>query len=96
LDKADGAFGKVTEGNRNSAARGEVCYVREDDPHRHPELVSGSISQQAKAEFVEGWLLKQVQHDGVEALTAEPQIVRFAVPPKPPNTYLANRHALAD
>jgi DNA-nicking Smr family endonuclease len=26
---------------------------------RHPELVSGSISQQAKAELVGGWMLKQ-------------------------------------
>ncbi len=36
-------------------------------PHtRHPELVSGSISQLAKSEFAERWMLKQVQHDGVE------------------------------
>ena len=33
---------------------------------RHPELVSGSISQQGKAEFAERRMLNQVQHDGVE------------------------------
>jgi hypothetical protein len=33
------------------------------NPNRHPELVSGSISQQGKAEFAERWMLKQVQHD---------------------------------
>ena len=33
------------------------------NPHRHPELVSGSISQLEKAEFVEIWMLKQFQHD---------------------------------
>jgi DNA-nicking Smr family endonuclease len=33
---------------------------------RHPELVSGSISQQAKAGLVEGWMLKHVQHDTVK------------------------------
>ncbi len=39
--------------------------VRNDPPKpRHPELVSGSISQKEKMEFVEGWMLKQVQHDG--------------------------------
>ena len=32
---------------------------------KHPELVSGSISQQGKAGIVERWMLKQVQHDGV-------------------------------
>jgi hypothetical protein len=31
---------------------------------RHPELVSGSNVQQATPSLVEGWMLKQVQHDG--------------------------------
>jgi hypothetical protein len=32
---------------------------------RHPELVSGSIVQQRLAGRVSGWMLKQVQHDGI-------------------------------
>jgi hypothetical protein len=32
---------------------------------RHPELVSGSISPLAQVSRAEGWMLKQVQHDGV-------------------------------
>ena len=30
---------------------------------RHPELVSGSIMPQTQSTPVEGWMLKQVQHD---------------------------------
>jgi biotin synthase len=37
----------------------------DNHPHRHPELVSGSTVQQAKAERAEEWMLKQVQHDEV-------------------------------
>jgi hypothetical protein len=32
-------------------------------PFRHPELVSGSISQEAPTSRVDEWMLKQVQHD---------------------------------
>ena len=31
---------------------------------RHPELVSGSISQHAMSPLVARWMLNQVQHDG--------------------------------
>ena len=31
---------------------------------RHPELVSGSISPSGAKGEVDGWMLKQVQHDG--------------------------------
>jgi hypothetical protein len=31
--------------------------------HRHPELVSGSISPLYSPVCVERWMLKQVQHD---------------------------------
>jgi hypothetical protein len=31
--------------------------------HRHPELVSGSISPRYSSVHVAGWMLKQVQHD---------------------------------
>ena len=34
---------------------------------RHPELVSGSIVPQAMVPTVEGWMLKQVRHDGHDA-----------------------------
>lgn len=36
---------------------------------RHPELVSESISQQGKAESIERWTLKQVQHDLVKKVS---------------------------
>jgi hypothetical protein len=32
---------------------------------RHPELVSGSISPLSSSVCLAGWVLKQVQHDGV-------------------------------
>jgi hypothetical protein len=34
------------------------------NPYRHPELVSGS--SWSRAERSEDWMLKQVQHDGLE------------------------------
>jgi hypothetical protein len=39
---------------------------RHSSTTRHPELVSGSTSPQATELLVEGWMLKQVQHDGNE------------------------------
>ena len=41
---------------------------------RHPERVSGSIYQPQLAVFVERWMLKQVQHDGVEIGSVEFEI----------------------
>ena len=41
---------------------------------RHPELVSGSIYQPQPAVFVERWMLKQVQHDGVGIRSVEFEI----------------------
>lgn len=43
-----------------------VAGRKADTIIRHPELVSGSISQQAKAGLVEGRMLKRVQHDAVK------------------------------
>jgi glycyl-tRNA synthetase beta chain len=36
-----------------------------DKESRHPELVSGSMTEQTPTSQAEGWMLKQVQHDGV-------------------------------
>jgi hypothetical protein len=51
----------------------------EFDSDRHPELVSGSTSQHGKVEFVESWMLKQVQHDEVFLCRGclNPPLVRF-------------------
>ena len=49
--------------------------VRPHNMHsRHPELVSGSIVPHTLSAQVEGWMLKQVQHDEYFLVGYESQV----------------------
>ena len=72
----DAGLERAVIGRRASETEVDLLMLLEEDApqqekHRHPELVSGSISPQKAEREVEKWMLKQVQHDGTR-MAGEP------------------------
>ena len=76
LEQVPPAYSALKVGGKAAYARARAGEELELNPRtitvhslsvRHPELVSGSIS--SKAERAPEWMLKQVQHDGLEEIT---------------------------
>ncbi len=55
---------------------------------RHPELVSGSISQHRPA-LAARWMLKRVQHDGLVNGAANSNLLRASAPQREQNLFRA-------
>jgi aminoglycoside phosphotransferase (APT) family kinase protein len=77
----DAGLERAVIGRRASETEVDLLMLLEEgapeqQKHRHPELVSGSISPVEPEGKAEKWMLKQVQHDGM-GMTGEPSAVEL-------------------